>query len=167
MLLPVPVDFFIQLPLVSLCLNRHDLFYVLFLVGVGSDMHSVNEDGAGVHKAAPDRFLQNVTEDPLKQIRSLKPALVILPKRQKRRDILGQIISDKPAVCHIHLYFSDCLPHTPDAVQILDKHDFEQHHGVDAGIPPLYPAADALAEPNLLCTPSASGFACFCPFSDK
>lgn len=89
MLLPVPVDFLVQLPLVSLCLNRHDLFYVLFLVGVGSDMRSVNEDGAGIHKAAPNRLLQNVTEDSFKQICSIKPTLVILPKRQKMRDILG------------------------------------------------------------------------------
>ena len=51
MLLPVPVDFLVQLPLVSLCLNHHDLFYVLFLVDVGTDVGPVNENGAGIHKA--------------------------------------------------------------------------------------------------------------------
>lgn len=33
-------------------------------------------------------------------------------------------------------YDFDCLPHTPDAVQILDKHDFEQHDRTDTGISP-------------------------------
>ena len=47
------------------------------------------------------------------------------------RDLLQQPISQKPAVCDVHLYFPVRLPQRRDPEQVLDQHHLDQHHRVD------------------------------------
>ena len=112
-------------------------FYVLFLVGIGANMGSVNKNRARVHKSAPYCFFKDMTEDALKNICPLKASLVVLSKGRKVRNRPKQIVSDEPAVCYVHLDLLDCLPHTSDPIQILDKHDLKKHNGINSGIPPF------------------------------
>ena len=133
----ITLDLGIQLLLVPLCLYRHQLFYRFFLVGIGSNMRSVDEDRTRIHESALYRFLEDMTKDPLKDIGSFKAAFVVLSKGGEVRDRLGQIISDEPTVCDVHVDLFDRLSHAADSVQILDEYDLEQDHRIDSRISPF------------------------------
>ena len=69
----------------------------------------------------------------LKKICILKASGIVFPKRGKMWHLIHHIQTQEPPVGNIYLDFLAGLPHTFDSIEILDKRNFNQHHGIHTG----------------------------------
>ena len=61
-----------------------------------------------------------------------KSMLEVVAQCREMRCLILQTISEKPTVCHIHLYLCRCSPQRGQSVQMLDQYHLYQHNRIYA-----------------------------------
>ena len=106
--LPFCVHLSAQLAGVYLCCLLHLFLLVLFLVGAGFDVCTINKHGAGVYHTVIQRFIENMLKDFSSQF--IRETLAEgIAHRGKMGNLVQKSISQKPTICQIDLNFSVCL----------------------------------------------------------
>ena len=149
MFFPVFIHFFKQLFCVPLCLFGNRFFSLLFQIGTCLNMCSVHKNCFRVQIS----FLCCGFQHPAEHILHcgvVKPVLEVVAHGGKVRHCFIQRISNEPTVCQIHAHFFQGSAQRRYAVNMLDQHDLEQHHRVNAwsavvlAVPILYKFVDIL-----------------------
>ena len=63
----------------------------------------------------------------------VEPVLEVVAHHGEMRHRFVERISDEPPVCQVHAHLFQSSAERRDSVNMLDQHDLEQHHRVDAG----------------------------------
>ena len=120
-LLPLGIYLLPQLLRVYFCCFGYLLFLEFLLVRTRLDVRSVNEHQTGIHHPVIQGFVENMFKDLIGQLLR-KPFAECITHRCKMRDLIQKPISEKPAVCQIHLYFPVGLTQRGDPKQMLQQY---------------------------------------------
>ena len=131
MFFPVFVHLIEQFFCVPLCLLGNRLFGLLFQIGACFNMCSVHKNRFCVQISFLCCGFQHPAEHILHR-GMVKPVLKVVTHRGKMRHCFVQWISNEPSVCQIHTHFFQGAAQRRNSVNMLDQHDLEQHHWVNA-----------------------------------
>ena len=128
---PVSVHLIEQFFCIPLCLFGNRLFGLLFQIGACFNMGPIHEDRFRVQIAFLCRGFQHPPEHILHRA-VIEPVLEVVAHRGEMRHRFVERISDEPPVCQVHAHLFQSSAERRDSVNMLDQHDLEQHHRVDA-----------------------------------
>ena len=131
MFFPVSVYLIEQLFCIPLCLLGNRLFGLLFQIGACFNMRSVYKNRFCVQISFLCRSFQHPAEHILHR-GVVESVLEVVTHCGKVRNRFVQWISNEPTVCQIHTHFFQGSAKRRDPINMLDQHDFEQHHRVYA-----------------------------------
>ena len=105
----------------------------LFVVGSCLYVGGIHENLSRVNKFKSITLHQDMGKYLFKKICILKASGIVFPKRGKMWHLIHHIQTQEPPVGNIYPDFLAGLPHTFDSIEILDKRNFNQHHGIHTG----------------------------------
>ena len=126
-------NFFFKLLLVAAHVFFHHGFFVFVAIGMGFDVGGINELEACVDEALVHGLLKDVGKDGLKEVGVLKTPTVVLPKGGEVGDFIVEVESQEPTVGQVDFDFFDGLAHAANAIEVLNKDELNEDHGIDAG----------------------------------
>ena len=116
---------------IPFCLFGNCLFGLLFQIGICFDVGSVHKNSFCVQIPFLCRSFQYPAEHILHR-GVVEPALEVIAHCGEMRHCFVQRISYEPPVCQIHIHFFQRSPKGRNSIDMLDQHDLEQHHRVNA-----------------------------------
>jgi len=128
---PVRVDFLHKLLLIYLRGLGDGLLEMLFQIGVGLDMGSINENNLRRKIPGLGNFFKNPAKNPFDHLIG-KAMTERIAHRCKIRQRLSQAVPQESSVGHVHFRILQCLPKETYAEQMLDHVQLEKYHGITA-----------------------------------
>ena len=98
------VDCFVQVIYIFLSLNLGLLFHKLILVGIGFQVCTVRIQNLSSYKSLCHCLTDDLVEYLLRNVGALVSAESVLPYYAYVGKLFGQIVTDEPPVCYVHLH---------------------------------------------------------------
>src|SRR5690606_40612673 len=133
----VLIDLVLELLLILLTLFLHQFLDVFILIGVCFYMRRIDKQDVRFHETMLYGFFKNSSEDGFENVAILEAPHVVFSERRKVRNRLREVIAEEPPIGQVRFNFPDRLPHRTDSEELLNEHDLDEDHGVDAGTPRL------------------------------